>query len=467
MPPGGGGGGGGGEGEHGYEKPAEALPPGAGGGEHGHVYGEPAAAHGGQRRDEEDPSRSSPLPPPLLPGLPVVSVEYEEENKKKQKHEQAEVSIPEDILMEILSRVPYRSQCRFKCVSRPWLALCSDRGVRKRSPQTLSGFFYLNRGLRFHNLSGKGPPMVDPDLPFLRSTYECFYVEQCSTSLLLCKCLKSPQPMQHGWNSFPEGEPNQSFTRTEANGADYVVCNPATQEWTSLPPIKLGDLAHGHLYRFSRRKYFLGFDPAVPSRFVVFVSLIPKYVGLSMTMFCSSETGGWTAMQGQRHYLRTHRFGAFLNGTMHWYTRLSIVTVDMKGNACMEIKMPPAIMKNDSAVPFVGQSQGRLYASSIDNQDGCQLTVWILENYATGQWNLKCTVSCLELIGRDSLKEGECYRTFAIHPDCDLIFFTDGKEKALSYDMTNQEVHVVSSSGDFLGGLPYIPCFAEWKSDGH
>uniref|UniRef100_N1QSC5 Aldose 1-epimerase n=1 Tax=Aegilops tauschii TaxID=37682 RepID=N1QSC5_AEGTA len=54
------------------------------------------------------------------------------------------------------------SLCRFKCVSKGWLALCSNPDIRKRSPQTLSGFFYFDHGWnksrpgwRFLNLSRK------------------------------------------------------------------------------------------------------------------------------------------------------------------------------------------------------------------------------------------------------------------------------------------------------------------------
>ena len=113
------------------------------------------------------------------------------EEKKKLKHVRQEEEVPaatfpEDALMEILSRVPCRPLCRFKCVSKEWLALCSYSHTRKKSPQAMSGFFYKDHGLRFHNLSGKGPPMVDPDRSFLRSSYKHFCVTQCSTRLLLC-----------------------------------------------------------------------------------------------------------------------------------------------------------------------------------------------------------------------------------------------------------------------------------------
>ena len=42
------------------------------------------------------------------------------------------VRLPGDLVAEILARVPYRSLCRFKLVSRSWRALCSDPAVRRR-----------------------------------------------------------------------------------------------------------------------------------------------------------------------------------------------------------------------------------------------------------------------------------------------------------------------------------------------
>jgi hypothetical protein len=81
---------------------------------------------------------------------------------RKKPKQQDLGSLPEGLLVEILSRVPYSSLCRFKCVSRSWLALCSAPDIRKRSPQTLSGFFYKPCMTGFCNLSGRGPPMVDP-----------------------------------------------------------------------------------------------------------------------------------------------------------------------------------------------------------------------------------------------------------------------------------------------------------------
>lgn len=160
------------------------MPPGGGGDQEFEERNHPPAT-GHECRDDEASSRSPPTP--SLPDLAVTPVASENKDGH-QREEEPPAIFPEDVLIEILSRVPYMSLCRFKCVSTEWLALCSDSDIHKRSPQAMSGFFYKDHSWRFHNLSGKGPPMVDPDLPFLRSSYQHFSVTQCSTSLLLCKC---------------------------------------------------------------------------------------------------------------------------------------------------------------------------------------------------------------------------------------------------------------------------------------
>jgi hypothetical protein len=129
--------------------------------------------------------------------------------------------LTEDLLVEILSRVPYSSLCRFKCVSKSWLALCSDPALRRKSSQTLSGFFYrlvvtsgqpLEYRVHFTNVSGRGRPMINPSLSFMPG---CKRIEIIDTSsgLLLCRCVKMS----------PEHE------------YDYVVCNPAIEKWIPLP----------------------------------------------------------------------------------------------------------------------------------------------------------------------------------------------------------------------------------------
>ena len=233
-----------------------------------------------------------------------------------------------------------------------------------------------------------------------------------------------------------------------------------------MPPIELPD----HLPLFRPGKYFLGFDAAIPSRFVVFVPLNSSQTyGLSADMVYSSDTGGWTLTEHNDFstYSISYFESTFLNNTMHFPTRYSeIVTVDMERKDWRKIKMPRG-MTNEYGDVSIGKSQGRLFAWHIKDQGDYQLSIWVLENYDSGKWTLKCTVSCSKLFGTDCRENYESYSMFAIHPECNLIFLTDNKKKTLSYDMDNQEVHIICATGDFLEGLPYTPSFVEWTSDGH
>ena len=78
--------------------------------------------------------------------------------------------LPDDAVVEILSRVPARSIHRFKCVSKPWRDLIADPLHRKRLPQTLEGFVCCAvAGASFHgrfiSLPGRSAPPVDPSSP--------------------------------------------------------------------------------------------------------------------------------------------------------------------------------------------------------------------------------------------------------------------------------------------------------------
>ncbi|KAM0912596.1 hypothetical protein ACQ4PT_012691 [Festuca glaucescens] len=412
-------------------------------------------------RDEEDP-------------LLVLARLASQEKKQKQHEyehehdqEQPAASLPEGPLAEILARVPYRSLCRFKCVSKPWLALCTSRDICKRSPQTLSGFFYYDSDalLSFCNLTGRGPPLVDPSLPFLRERYKLIFVKGFRGGLLLCTC----------WKSCSMG-----------GESHYVVCNPATQEWTVLPPIVFpAEEASHRLHPIP----YLGFDAAIPTCFVVFAPLRKGQSDSGIVAVYSSQTGQWTYVQSKwsarTHIDHVRKRHALLNGTMHLTTRhKSIVTVDMEGKVWREIKMPDRLPNNIDIVS-IGQSQGRLYAWQIDNRHDRQLYIWVLEDYGTGKWILKHTVNVLELFRRpgsvsvftvypdckvglpiDREKIGKpcrngdySYEMFAVHPDCNVIFLTDKKKMTVSYNLDNHKVEVICTEP--IHGLPYIPCFAE------
>ncbi|KAF6986701.1 hypothetical protein CFC21_004424 [Triticum aestivum] len=379
----------------------------------------------------------------------------DEEEEEEEEEEQAIEGLPNDLFREILSKVPYRSLCRLKCVSTAWFILCYDPAVLKRSPQTLSGFFGLSGSGNnsFINLSGKGQPLVDPSLCFLCDhDYVCLL--DCCAGILLCQ----------GWN--------QATKRSE-----YVVCNPATEEiWAAVSVPHTQEKGAPRHYTFC-----LCFDPAVPHRFAVFI-FIPGFYDISMVEVYTSDTRKWTSMpSGWGEWIRV--FGGegyvFLNDTLHFIaydseedtfdsdgvTTRSIVTIDTSGNTWRKIPQPPKV-----DFTFIGQSLGCLYGMQIDHGNGCLLSVWALENYASGQWTLKHTASILELLERPCLEHGEHYTLVAIHPEQNLIFLSGGVESEqtlMSYDMDTQKLHSICTLGNYgiVNLQPYVPCFAERPSD--
>ncbi|OEL37972.1 hypothetical protein BAE44_0001010 [Dichanthelium oligosanthes] len=360
---------------------------------------------------------------------------------RKKKTQQRVPSLPDELIVEILSRVPYRSLCRFKCVSRSWHDLCSDPDLRKKSLQTLPGFFCRDRSdsnLHFLNLSGRGRPLVDLSLPYFHG-YEGPMFQQCCISLLLWKIFK--------WCAFDP---------------EYVVCNPATHEWIVLPPTLVAQ--PWHIAR-------LGFDPAAPSCFYVFVFVMrPRASDLVGTEIYSSQTGRWIYRQsewGDNTEVDFQIKSVFFNGTLYSTAPdLSVLTVDTEGKIWKKIRMPhsyiePTVIQADA---FITHSQGCLYAMHIDINDNNRLSVWALQMDGDEQWILKHTASIQEVFGR----QHESYTLIAAHPDHNMIFLTGGmRGEVMSYDMDNQEVTVIRTLRYFQTPMfPYIPCFAELPSYG-
>ncbi|XBJ12369.1 hypothetical protein VPH35_016901 [Triticum aestivum] len=389
-------------------------------------------------------------------------------SRKKEQPAAEAASLPEDLLVEVLARVPYRSLCRFRCVSRPWRALCSDPGLRKRSPQALSGFFCYTRDddsheLRFLNISGRGRPLVDPGLPFLRAVWDGgVRAVDCCGGLLLCQCWT--RSSIHDAIYDPYADPDiASDSEAEADAvedvAKYVVCNPATEEWTVLPAIE--ELHPRNVIR-------LGFDPAAPSRFAVFVLLqdVVEDHDAGVQIF-SSETGTWTFRQsdwGEGSVTVDYYNGSpstFFGGTLHLTTRdNSVITVDTEGKTWHKIRMPLSV-EEMLDIGYIGHSQERLYALHMNySDDDCQLTVWVLEDYATGQWTLKHTADMSEMVGDD-----EVCTFVAVDSEGNLIFQINGRDEQLvSYDMEKRKFHVIFSFESYftLRCDPYIPTYKEW-----
>ncbi|XP_066373594.1 F-box protein At5g49610-like [Miscanthus floridulus] len=108
-------------------------------------------------------------------------------------------SLTEDVILEILRRLPAYSLFCCKCVCCSWNRLISDN--RKVLPQTMADFFYDGKNGKRNLTSVTGECSDMSLLPFLRDNVALL---DCCDGLVLCLCI-------------------------EVVGSHYVVCNLATK----------------------------------------------------------------------------------------------------------------------------------------------------------------------------------------------------------------------------------------------
>ncbi|CAN6222509.1 unnamed protein product [Urochloa humidicola] len=374
--------------------------------------------------------------------------------------------LPDDVLVEILSRVPARSIHRFKCVSKHWRDLIADPLHRKRLPQTLEGFFFIDdagagagfRG-RFISLPGRSAPRIDPSFSFLTKQpgIENLKLLGSCNGLLL---------FQHGSN--------------QATARDYAVCNPATEQWVAVPGTGCPFDPH------SEARSYLFFDPAVSPHFRLIHFWQKDYLGEIEVRAYSSETGVWIDRASQQSQWRDEVgwkqwvnggammnptwCSAFVTGMLHLVVYpiskgYLIAAVDLEGKTCRIITWPD----QRTFLPFVCQSQGRLHCAGglVEREGDCLkwagLSIWVLEDYDTEEWVLKHRVSFLELFGQMNPLDSFSSAVLAIHPDRYLIFILqNSNQKLISYDMDSKELHAFHTLGhNFESCTPYVPNFLE------
>ncbi|TVU41229.1 hypothetical protein EJB05_14730, partial [Eragrostis curvula] len=388
----------------------------------------------------------------------------------------AAAGLPDDPLVEILSRLPVKPLHRSKCVARSWRDLIDDPANQKKLAQTLEGFFLMDDGgdgghFGFVNVLARSVPLdIDPSFSFLPSLPEIEtldFSDSCNGLLLF----------EH-----------RRMSALGDQGSDllgYIVCNPATKEWGAVPNCDCPSLGFVH-WRYT----YLVFDPAVTPHFHLVQfreeSQPPAAPGegffdMATPHAYSSETGTWSHIQidwnlqeeqGQLEVSSYHgliprmsSWHAIVNGMLHLKMLGAddvIVAVDVQGETRRIIPVPKVARWYPG---YVAESQGCLHYLK-ESLQWDTLSIWILKDYGTQEWVLLDTLNFLELFGKKSYSD--CRREFrvvTIHPDCNVIFLAQySTGKLISYDMDRKEVSVIGTLGNLNREthiVPYIPYFSE------
>uniref|UniRef100_M8C1L1 F-box protein At3g26010-like beta-propeller domain-containing protein n=1 Tax=Aegilops tauschii TaxID=37682 RepID=M8C1L1_AEGTA len=324
----------------------------------------------------------------------------------------------DDLILEILSRLPARSVHRFN-------------GHRHNFASVLGG------AAPFH-----------PSLPYLQPNKDegIAQVDACNGLLLYRRYKKN---MVTPWTE----------------GDFIVVCNPATGWWVELPP-QPQPPAPANIHSPTAG---LAFDPVVSSHFHVLTfeetNLETYLTGVNIY---SSRTRAWSrrdsGMVEKATLLRSKC--VFVGGMLYLMGNLEdmngeyvLVGVDMEGKVWKTIRVPYG-----SKFGTIGSSQGCLHyavASVDDNNETLvsEISLWCLKDNDSKGLVLKHTTSIDKLMSMT----GKTYRVVEIHPDCHTIFLVSNDGDTLAaYDMRHQKIgYILNLENNTQQFLPYVPMFPE------
>uniref|UniRef100_A0A0D9V8H4 F-box domain-containing protein n=1 Tax=Leersia perrieri TaxID=77586 RepID=A0A0D9V8H4_9ORYZ len=321
--------------------------------------------------------------------------------------------IGEDMLTEILVRLPYKSLARFQCVSKAWRRLISGDYLRRRLPLITSGVLYhesTGPGRRSKQAytyacaaSGDRAGVEEADMGFFPGHETSTIIDGCNGLLLYYDA--SP--------SSPAGT--------------FHVVNPITRRWARLPPPRRPTLLS-----------VLAFDPSDSPNYTVvcFAGWLPR--GASVDVFDSgSGHGAWRgheldfgldtdAMSATMHYS---------DGAIHVLAYSGhVVRIDLAAMSCSVTALPAPV----SCRARAGHCRGRLrYASS----DGSRLRLWELVDAATSGWALRHELGVRDLVSGDGDGDGEgvTFLFMAFHPEREVVYLWT-PWKLVAFDVERRRV---------------------------
>ncbi|THG20416.1 F-box protein At5g07610-like [Camellia sinensis] len=285
----------------------------------------------------------------------------------------------EDLLTEILLRLPAKSLIRFKSVSKNWLHLISDshfavnHSRRIRNSSMTSGlFFYFDYSRsELHSVSLHDHPYRNlPTLSFLDDVGgdHPFWIRSACNGLILC------QNYQIVCNRYRK---------------NYIVCNPTTQKFTLLPQLDCLSLSYESL------GVYLAFDPSKSPHYkVVFFR---SYYQIDIY---SSETASWKQITvSECGPLRDFLEGVFWNGAIHWLSHEDVhFRFDVDEEKLIKTHNPPSpkILSVDKTRYF-GVCGSHLFLIQMRLQNAMGFRILEMDRVSF-HWIVKCRVNLRPLI---------------------------------------------------------------------
>ncbi|KAJ3708802.1 hypothetical protein LUZ61_012507 [Rhynchospora tenuis] len=348
--------------------------------------------------------------PERLAASPSSHCTRRRKNEIGRKIAQSDLTLPDDVVIEILSWLPPKPFFRFKCVSKSWRALSSVAyDLNKHFQPTAHGLFYNTLPLEAGeveyfstNTSSIGFVNFSAEAGEVDNT---FNVSLDSDNLMVLDCCNGLLLVK-GWGL------------ESGRDTDLYVYNPAIQNTLAVwrvPPLK-------HLSRFYE-SFSLAFDPYVQSQIHVvrFMGWCKEGVEYNYFQTFSFKTGKWKSTKKLGHGVRiiTYIQGTFVKGKVHRLTtRREILSIDPNRCSYQKTQTPHS---QPSSHLHIGQSQGLLNFLTLDN---LKLSIWTLKSFDSQEWVLKHQLS-----GMNSVKN------LVMHPGNNILFVASRHNRLTSVDL--------------------------------
>ncbi|OMO65091.1 hypothetical protein COLO4_31567 [Corchorus olitorius] len=363
----------------------------------------------------------------------------------------------DNLVVEILCRLPPKNLITSKCVSKLWNRLITDVCVPNFSKTAaLGGFFFL----------------VEERL-VIRDQFFLHYVSsdgQClSANKTVVKSLSALLPFKFNFKNLIHSCNGLLLFVNFVTGSipQYYVCNPLTKQCIEIPRNiereRLASDCGEELQSFAA----LAFEPWKSCHYKVVSFNNWRNYCLKKTVnfdVFSSDTGGWVShtmpLDAPTHELGWIRYAVYLNGVVY---RIScekyLLQFDINKLNARATELPKRDAINTCG--FIGVSGNHLHFSSRVDPT---LFVWFLEDHS--RWVLKHSISINNLFDNRPLitSRATFVRAWAFDPNSEAIYF--GCNRAiLRYQVENQVLEVVHTiefdkhaPGSNYILIPYFPC---------
>uniref|UniRef100_A0A0E0D4C1 F-box domain-containing protein n=1 Tax=Oryza meridionalis TaxID=40149 RepID=A0A0E0D4C1_9ORYZ len=289
--------------------------------------------------------------------------------------------LPDDVLADVLSRLPPRCLAAARCVCAAWRATIDDRRLLRTDllPLSLAGIFIHFDDLRFPEFfsrpSTPTTPAISGKLDYMPNKYALYAVNDHCNGLLLL------------------------YTH---------VVNPATRRCVTLPllPPSRGTFSDNYIvfdptvsphYEVIKIPYLMcnmRLDPIIresewpPSPFLlnVFSSATKQWED---RLFVREGEAAGTIGDLVKLYSRQH-YAAYWHGALYVHRCNYVTRLLLTDGKYKVIKNPQDIDMSKCLKFYLGKSEKGVYLASLEQELDLQLSVWILnESCAKAKWVLK------------------------------------------------------------------------------